>query len=257
MVGRSENNPYVLVLLGESNSSKIPGLTPYVLAPSLEGPLPVLPSLLVTHSHPLVPPGLAHSAGAPGAVPLLLPPHLCSASCPDIPDGGLGLSAPIILSSWVRGRLPCCPSVPKHHLSTCPLASRAMLPGPQPCCFVADPSLAPSRTGGPRAPSCCCHPSKWLDLIEPCWMPPNVTLLSLTTLMVAQGERQLARQEARTQRVGVTRGENDGRGGRMLRPSVQPCFVRAGTRAPPQDRLQGAEGPGPATSPPEPRAPHL
>ena len=79
MVGRSENNPYVLVLLGESDSSKIPVLTPYILAPSLEGPLLVLPSLLVTNPHPLIPTGLAHSAGAPGAVPLLLPPHLCSA----------------------------------------------------------------------------------------------------------------------------------------------------------------------------------
>lgn len=135
MVGRSENNPYVLVLLGKSDSSKIPGLTAYILAPSLEGPLPVLPSLLVTHPRSLVPSGLAHSSGALGAVPLLLPPHLCSASCPDIPDGGLGLSAPITLSSWVRGRLPYCPSVPKHHLSTCPLASRAMLPSPQARCL--------------------------------------------------------------------------------------------------------------------------
>lgn len=76
----------------------------------------------------------------------------------------------------------------------CPLASPASGTGPQPPCFVADLNLAPSRAGGPRAPSRRHHPSKWADLIQPQWMTPNVTLQSLMTWMVARGKRQPARQ---------------------------------------------------------------
>ena len=143
----------MLMLWGESDSSKISGFIPYTLAPSPAGPLPKFSSLLVTPFS--IPLGLGSFCRSPWVLPPPFPPHLCSASRPDGPDGGLGLSAPLTLGTWVRGH-----------------RSGAAAPGPLP--------VAPNR-------------SKWFDLIEPRRMPPDVTLLSLTTLMVAQGKSQPAR----------------------------------------------------------------
>lgn len=137
----------MLMLWGESDSSKVSGFIPYTLAPSPAGPLPNFSSLLVTPFS--IPLGLGSFCRSPWVLPPPFPPHLCSASRPDGPGGGLGLSAPLILGRG-RGR-------------------------------------------SPRAPSCCSHRSKWFDLIEPRRMPPDVTLLSLTNLMVAQGKSQPAR----------------------------------------------------------------
>lgn len=175
--GRRENEPQPMVLLGESDSGKLPDLTPYILAPALWAPSqlfqpPVTPD-------PAWPGWVCRSLEA---LPPPRPPSLCSMSHPDGPGGGP--------SSQVQGhllghRLPAQgpPSTwpPQHPLPALP------------CCAAA-PRLATSRVGGPGAPSCHGHPSKWPDLIEPHWVPPNVTRPGLATLAVARGERQPAGQ---------------------------------------------------------------
>lgn len=138
----------MLMLWGESDSSKISGFIPYTLAPGPAGPLPNFSSLLSPPSPFHL--AWAHSAGAPGSC--LLHSYLTCALHP-------ALMAQ--MGAWV-----CLPPLPWAP------GSGAAAPGPLP--------VAPNR-------------SKWFDLIEPRRMPPDVTLLSLTTLMVAQGKSQLAR----------------------------------------------------------------
>lgn len=110
--GKSEDNPYMLTLWGESDASKTPGFIPYTLAPSPAGPLPIFSSLLVTPFSISL--GLGSFCRSPWVPPPPFPPHLCSASRPDGPDAGLGLSAPLTLSTWVRGRSPGGPSCCSH-----------------------------------------------------------------------------------------------------------------------------------------------
>lgn len=82
------------------------------------------------------------------------------------------------------------------------------------------------------------------------------------TLMVAPGREATGETEARTQvssqRMGVTRGENEGRGGEAILLGPAPLPASGGAWVLSLGQALRTEGdPGPATSPPQPQAPHL